>query len=412
MRITDVRIGDTPRVHDNVDGTKMYEFRVFYKADGKPKDARGPRSESLKEAYRLAEKKAEAIKNSDDSLKVIDLFQMYVENNPRQMYWHGLSAPEWFKWFTSANHNRNSSKIDESPYYLRNYDGCKQNVMDLCNNAELNEEEMQKVMEMFEKNWKLLGTERMCVSLIPKSVIGKANIEDAIIPGQSAIETIKTVLTDGRKQYKEHEGNVLKTTVTEKNMLIMGLPNASEIFGEHEFSRETKEKLYDPKQVLDLIYRGTKESGFELSQDKINSIIETLREGKELNPINVYMPGYDLDISLRGNKVLPFLESKEYCKLNILKDNVNIGKINIKRIPLTNGFASGFIISDGVKQIFYCPCHAISIPIIEELKNMDCMIMNLGNLYKNDTNLTNFKRDNLRIIDELKPKKTIFTHIE
>ncbi len=209
---------------------------------------------------------------------------MYVENNPRQMYWHGLSAPEWFKWFTSANHNRNSSKIDESPYYLRNYDGCKQNVMDLCNNAELNEEEMQKVMEMFEKNWKLLGTERMCVSLIPKSVIGKANIEDAIIPGQSAIETIKTVLTDGRKQFKEHEGNVLKTTVTEKDMLIMGLPNASEIFGKHEFSRETKEKLYDPKQVLDLIYRGTKESGFELSQDKINSIIETLREVHNNSP--------------------------------------------------------------------------------------------------------------------------------
>ena len=143
---------------------------------------------------------------------------------------------------------------------------------------------MQKVMEMFEKNWKLLGTERMCVSLIPKSVIGKANIEDAIIPGQSAIETIKTVLTDGRKQFKEHEGNVLKTTVTEKDMLIMGLPNASEIFGEHEFSRETKEKLYDPKQVLDLIYRGTKESGFELSQDKINSIIETLREVHNNSP--------------------------------------------------------------------------------------------------------------------------------
>lgn len=156
--------------------------------------------------------------------------------------------------------------------------------MDLCNNAELNEEEMQKVMEMFEKNWKLLGTERMCVSLIPKSVIGKANIEDAIIPGQSAIETIKTVLTDGRRQYKEHEGNVLKTTVTEKDMLIMGLPNAGEIFGEHEFSRETKEKLYDPKQVLDLIYRGTKESGFELSQDKINSIIETLREVHNNSP--------------------------------------------------------------------------------------------------------------------------------
>ena len=209
---------------------------------------------------------------------------MYVENNPRHMYWHGLSAPEWFKWFTSANHNKNSSKIDESPYYLRDYDGCKQNVIDLCNNAELNEEEMQKVMKMFEKNWKSLGTERMCVSLIPKSIIGKSNIEDAIIPGQSAIDTIKTVLSDGRNQYKEHDGNVLKTTVTEKDMLIIGLPNASEIFGEHEFSRETKEKLYDPKQVLDLIYRGTKESGFELSQEKINSVIETLRVVHNNNP--------------------------------------------------------------------------------------------------------------------------------
>lgn len=52
--------------------------------------------------------------------------------------------------------------------------------------------------------------------------------------------------------------NVLKTTVTEKDMLIMGLPNASEIFGKHEFSRETKEKLYVINQILDLIYREQK----------------------------------------------------------------------------------------------------------------------------------------------------------
>ena len=141
-------------------------------------------------------------------------------------------------------------------------------------------------------------------------------------------------------------------------------------------------------------------------------IIETLRDGKELSPINVYMPGYDLDISIKNNKVLPFFEIKKYCKLNILEDNINIGKINIKRIPLTNGFASGFIISENSKELFYCPCHAISIPIIDELKNMDCIIMNLGNLNKEEEQLTNFKRDNLRIINQLKPKKTIFTHIE
>ena len=209
---------------------------------------------------------------------------MYVENNPSQMYWHGLSAPEWFKWFTSANHNKNSSSIDESPYYLRDYDGCKQNVLDLCINAELNEDQTQRVMNMFENNWRTLGTERMCVSLIPKKIIGKGNIEDAIISGQSTIETIKTVLSDGKKQYEEHKGNVLRTTVTEKDMLIMGLPNSSEIFGERKFSRETKEKLYDAELVLDMIYRGTKKSGFELSQEKINSVIETLREVHKNDP--------------------------------------------------------------------------------------------------------------------------------
>ncbi len=209
---------------------------------------------------------------------------MYVENDAKKIYWHGLSAPEWLKWFTSANHNKNSSNIKDSPYYLRNYEGCKQNVLDLCTNAGLNEDETTQVMSMFEKNWKLLGTETMCVALIPKSIIGMGNIEDAIISGQSALETIKTVLSDGRGQYKEHEGNALKQTITEKDMLIMALPKSQGIFGEHKFDRETKEELYNPKSVLDMIYRGTIEYGFELSQEKIDSIIETLRQVHNHNP--------------------------------------------------------------------------------------------------------------------------------
>lgn len=203
---------------------------------------------------------------------------MYVENDTKNIYWHSLSAPEWFKWFTSANHNNNSTSIEDSPYYLRNYEGCKQNVLDLCINSELDESETKQVMLLFEKNWELLGTERMCVALIPKSVIGKNHIEDANISGESVTETIKTVLSDGRRQYTEHYGNVLKQTITEKDMIIMTLPNSIEIFGEHEFKRESRSKLYDPKLVLDMIFRGTKIYDFELSQEKIESIIKTIRE--------------------------------------------------------------------------------------------------------------------------------------
>lgn len=209
---------------------------------------------------------------------------MYVADNPRNLYWHALSAPEWFKWFTSANHNKNSFHLEDSPYFLKNYEGCKQNVQDLCTNAGLTEGETEQVLAMFENNWKVLGTERMCVALIPKKTIGKGEIEDAIIPGQSTIQTIKTVLSDGRCQYKEHDGNVLKKTITAEDMLIMGLPNALELFGEHGFNRESKESLYDPQLVLDMVFRGTKVSGFNLSQEKIDSIIETLREVHKSSP--------------------------------------------------------------------------------------------------------------------------------
>ena len=194
------------------------------------------------------------------------------------IYWHALSAPEWFKWFTSSNHNTNSSSIEESPYYLRNYEGCRKNVLDLCRNAELSEDETRLVMELFKLNWKSLSTERMCVALIPKKIIGMNNPETATIPGQTVIEMIKTVLSDRRGQYKQHKGNVLTNTVTENDMLLMLLPSSHEIFGNYVFSRETKEKLFDPRLVLDMIYRGTKTYGFELSEKKINSIIETLRK--------------------------------------------------------------------------------------------------------------------------------------
>ena len=229
---------------------------------------------------------------------------MYVTNNACDIYWHGLSAPEWFKWFTSANHNVQSANIEDSPYYLRNYEGCRQNVSDLCDNSELNEAEKKSVMEMFEKNWKMLGTERMCVALIPKRVIGKNNVEDAIMPGQNCLDTIKTVLQDGRGQYVEHQGNSLKQTVTENDMIIMELPNSREIFGEHVYNRETKEKLYNPKLVLNMIFKRTMVAKFKLSQEEINNTIERIR--------HVYngIQEVENDIQEYKEKVSDFLKRK------------------------------------------------------------------------------------------------------
>ena len=57
-------------------------------------------------------------------------------------------------------------------------------------------------------------------------------------------------------------------------MLIMELPRSKDIFKEVQFDRETKEKLYDPKDVISLIHIGTQIYGFDLSQEKIEKVIK------------------------------------------------------------------------------------------------------------------------------------------
>jgi phosphoribosyl 1,2-cyclic phosphate phosphodiesterase len=52
------------------------------------------------------------------------------------------------------------------------------------------------------------------------------------------------------------------------------------------------------------------------------------------------------------------------------------------------------------------------LPIIDELYNVDLIIMGLGYMNTTEDDLTNFQRDNLRIINDLKPKNVLFTHIE
>ena len=60
-------------------------------------------------------------------------------------------------------------------------------------------------------------------------------------------------------------------------MLIMELPRSRDIFKEVQFDRETKEELYDPKDVISLIHIGTQIYGFDLSQEKIEEVIKDLK---------------------------------------------------------------------------------------------------------------------------------------
>ncbi|WP_105615213.1 MBL fold metallo-hydrolase [Vallitalea okinawensis] len=143
-------------------------------------------------------------------------------------------------------------------------------------------------------------------------------------------------------------------------------------------------------------------------------IIESLMDGVEnKKPIDVHMPEESIEIVInKSNSIFDFYHSINFCNVISSDREVNINSISIKKIKLLNDFAYAYLINENNKRVLYCPCHGMHLPYMDELYKVDLLIIGKG--YSKYTNVewTNFERDTLRIIKDLKPKKVILTHIE
>ena len=114
-------------------------------------------------------------------------------------------------------------------------------------------------------------------------------------------------------------------------------------------------------------------------------IIEVLMEGRnDKAPIQVYMPPEKIELTFnKTNSLFDFYQYLGYADINNKDTDVTLGRVSIKRIRLLNNFAYAFLIEDGHKRVLYCPCHAMYLPSMDALKDVDLLIMGVG--YMNDT---------------------------
>lgn len=208
---------------------------------------------------------------------------LYVEHDPRKVFEHSTLAPEWFFEFTGSNHNGLDSDVSTHPLIMQDYDACKQNVEDLCANAELSDEETTKVMELFEKSWNRYGVGPKYVAMIPRAVVDKSDYSEILESsvGMSNQELITSVIKDRFQMFQEHVGNTVTHGIGADEFLIMPLPDAKELF-KADFVREEKEELRPTKEYLAHVRNYAERSNFNMEYvDSVISQITAYWYGKD-----------------------------------------------------------------------------------------------------------------------------------
>mgnify|MGYP002345274074 CR=1 FL=1 len=146
---------------------------------------------------------------------------------------------------------------------------------------------------------------------------------------------------------------------------------------------------------------------------------------KKQKKIVVYVPDYDYDNIKKAISGLWYFESRGYVEIRkITESGIKIKNTSIKLIKLGDTSFSAYLIEQAKKKILLCPDHAMHLPAKKEFVGVDLLVMNLG-FFENNLrgakalprdprllNSTGFIKDNLRIIESIKPRKTILMHIE
>lgn len=171
---------------------------------------------------------------------------LYFEHNYRKLYSHAIYSPEWFNFFTSSNHLTGFPDIDRAPFALKNYDACKQNVLDLCANVGITEQsKIDEIIQIFDKYFKMFKSKNIMVAIIPKRVVEKDTINREIIDNKNLLETVIYLSDDIKNEYKEHFGNVWNGKIPSDSIYIIDLPILEKFITINDFTRETKDELFE-----------------------------------------------------------------------------------------------------------------------------------------------------------------------
>ena len=153
----------------------------------------------------------------------------------------------------------------------------------------------------------------------------------------------------------------------------------------------------------------------------LRSLLESnydFRQKKAINVINLFIAKNVFEDLTKRYDVLAFLRDVEkVVKINFFEksDSIKLGNVKITSVSYNGGKSEiyGYLIEENEKKVLYAPCDSISFKnFIPETYELDLLINECGLFsYRTIKSEISFP-DLMKRIKELKPKKTVLTHIE
>ncbi|MFH1751959.1 MAG: MBL fold metallo-hydrolase [archaeon] len=139
------------------------------------------------------------------------------------------------------------------------------------------------------------------------------------------------------------------------------------------------------------------------------------RKEKPKKVVNVFIPKKVFETLKQKFPVIEhYFNIQKTGKLHLVEDGdkINFGKITVTVVGFKGKGSDvyGYQIQEGKKKVLYAPCDTISFENYNNFKGLDLLLNECG-LFSDFPSEISFE-DLMKRIKEIKPKKTILTHIE
>ena len=217
-----------------------------------------------------------------------------------------------------------------------------------------------------------------------------------------------TICKNARKGLKNYKRNSSSLYIKEAKTIIDAPEDIINSINRENLKREDIENIFithwHPDHTFGL--RALLESNYDF------------RNKKAMSVINLFIAKNVFEDLTKRYDVLDFLRDFEkVVKINFFENNdsIKLGNIKITSIIYNGGKSEiyGYFIEENQKKVLYAPCDTISFKnFIPKVYKLDLLINECGLFsYKTIKSEISFP-DLMKRIKEIKPKKTILTHIE